>query len=309
MASAVKLWEEAALTFDPSNAIGMDSDTESSLNRSNSECLKKLSKWMDHTVTKLGACAAVADERDVKGLEPLASEVIKAFVAIVGTFMSLRRGAGACLCSELKKIAQELAANLQQLGASIGKPSMAVSAGKVLECAGRLEHTSVNNRQAIEKRLQAILTQIRDGHQELTDALQDNESVADCSEAAELSDEEDAFDGPLDPQEVAVAQATSSVIKLVQGVLQDSIKCCIGEETHATTMSVQDLEIIVKYADRGLDATDGLIAHMLGGLDKEEFLQSLFMLQEVVSGWQQSCIDVRQLEDSLKEVEAALENC
>ncbi|CAE8705568.1 unnamed protein product [Polarella glacialis] len=121
------------------------------------EDLKKVVKWLQQTVTKFGASAAVADGEDRdKMLQPIAQEVIKSFTAAVGTLLSMRRGAGPSLVKELQVVGGSLAEAIDALGASVGSPSMATHAGKALERVKHLEKMSVQNRAAVRPELRAI---------------------------------------------------------------------------------------------------------------------------------------------------------
>lgn len=305
LAPAGRLWQEAASKFDPARAVALEAEVDPPRSEVAAGSLTNSSKWLDHAITKLGACAAVADEKEMRGLEPPAAEVITAFMAALGTLISLRQGAGACLCSELRKAGQDLASTLEQFGASIGKPSMALAAGKALECAQRLEHVPTHNRPAIEKRLQAIIAQLRDGHVDLKAALS-----RDDDEDSGLCDEDDVFDEALDPDEACVAEAASAAILLVEGELVKAVKSCgaRAREDAVDLISVEVLEVFTYQSALAVDAIDGLIAHLVGGLDREEFAQSLETLQEAVTslGGIGEMSGVENLEVALKDVRTAL---
>jgi hypothetical protein len=303
LAPTARLWREAAPEFDPEKAVALESEVDLAACQSMAEALIKVSKWMDHAIIKLGACAVVADEKDSEGLKPVAAEVVKAFIAAMGTMMSLRRGAGPCLCRELRKAGQDLASSLEELGDSVGKPSMSFAAGKALDCAQRLEHISTHNRLAIKKQLEATLSQLRDGHRDLQDAMR-----CDSRDHSDIYDEDAVFDDPLDPDEVLVAEATNATVIVFEETIEKAIRSCSVQSLQhdVDSLSVHALEIIASCGTQAADAIDGLIVHVAGGLDPEEFTQSLEQLGSTLAGLADSGLDVRNLEESLRDVHATL---
>ncbi|CAE8616626.1 unnamed protein product, partial [Polarella glacialis] len=187
------------------------------------EDLKKVVKWLQQTVTKFGASAAVADGEDRdKMLQPIAQEVIKSFTAAVGTLLSMRRGAGPSLVKELQVVGGSLAEAIDALGASVGSPSMATHAGKALERVKHLEKMSVQNRAAVRRCLLKSLAQLRDANRELQEGLR--EDPADAGEDDEediFSDDLDFHDSPLDATEKRLVQAILKVSLLAEDLLKE----------------------------------------------------------------------------------------
>jgi len=305
LASARRVWQQAASDFDPSLAkvveIEMDAPASSNMMLS----LKRISELLDHAITKFGACAAVADANDVKGLEPVAAEVIKAFVAAIGTMLSLRRGAGPSLCMELHMVGHELATTLEQLGISVGTPSMALAAGKALDRAQRLEHLSISNRSAIAKRLDSIRGQLYDGHGELTDALAQK---PDDEQNDEDDLEEFDCDCSLDADARCVAVATDTAVALFKDLLDIIIKSHLSENSQGDVdlVRIDCIETVVSRSVAAVDCIDGLVTHVLGGLDRKEFLQSLEEFQESLVELRRRGLDTQKLQESVLEVHSAL---
>jgi len=304
LAPAARLWHESAPEFDPLQAVALETNDDLTVSKSMADSLKKVSRWLDHAITKLGACAAVADERDSEGLKPMAAEVMKAFIAAIGTMMSLRRGAGACLCKELQKAGRDLASTLEDLGASIGKPSMAAAAGRALDRADRLAHISTSNRIAIEKQLRALLEQLCDGHVDLKDALSQ-----DGNEEDGLCDEDEDLDASLDPEDRCVAEAANVTVSLLKEVLEKAIASSGSPSPYfdLDLPAVNRLENVVSYGAAAVDATDSLIANILGGLDQAEVAHSIEKLHKAMAGVRGGGLDVQSVEESLNQVQAALE--
>jgi hypothetical protein len=308
LASAKRVWQQAASDFDPSLAEvdGIEMYEAESSNMLLS--LKRISNWLDHAITKFGACAAVADANDVKGLEPVAAEVVKAFVAAIGTMISLRRGAGPTLCMELHTIGNELATTIEQLGASVGTASMALAAGKALDRAQRLEHLSISNRFAIAKRLDAIRTQLCNCHDELTDAL----TPADIDDEQDNEDSLEEFDCDcsLDADERSVAMATDVAVDLFKNLLDAIMRShdCGNSQGEVDLVRIDCGEVVVSRCAVAVDSIDGLVAHVLGGLNRKEFLQSLAEFQQSLVELGRRGLDTQKLQESVLGVHSALAN-
>jgi len=112
--------------------------------------MKKVAKYLQSTVTKFGASASVETKSEV--LQPVADEVIKSFTVAVGTLLSIRRGAGACLRAEIREAGSGLAAAVETLGGSVGAEAMSVNAGKVLDRVKHFERMPTHNRAAVRRR-------------------------------------------------------------------------------------------------------------------------------------------------------------
>jgi hypothetical protein len=305
LASAKRLWQEAAPDFDPLQADVGEIEMDASASSTMTLALKRISEWMDRAITKFGACAAVADASDVKGLEPVAAEVIKAFVAAIGTMISLRRGAGPSLCMELQMAGNTLATTLDQLGSSVGTPSMALAAGKALHRAEQLGHLSVNNRSAISKRLCTSREQLHDGYRELIDAL--NEEVPNDEDNENQLEESDC-DCSLDAEARRVAVAAGDMVALFKDMLDAISKPYISEELQEGVDLVRAdcIETVVNRSAAAVDCIDGVFTHILGGLDEEGLLQSLEELRRNILELRSSGLDTNKLQESITVVHSVV---
>ncbi|CAE8654678.1 unnamed protein product, partial [Polarella glacialis] len=248
------------------------------------EDLKKVVKWLQQTVTKFGASAAVADGEDRdKMLQPIAQEVIKSFTAAVGTLLSMRRGAGPSLVKELQVVGGSLAEAIDALGASVGSPSMATHAGKALERVKHLEKMSVQNRAAVRRCLLKSLAQLRDANRELQEGLR--EDPADAGEDDEediFSDDLDFHDSPLDATEKRLVQAILKVSLLAEDLLKEASSSCMPSDS-SPDFSVEAIEATVLQAQALTSAVDALAADSVDGVDVPACTASLAKLRDAVS--------------------------
>merc|ERR1712146_648484 len=90
-----------------------------------------------------------------------------------------------------------------------------------LDRANGLAQISTCNSAAIRKRLTACLEQLRSGHMDLKDVLQESEE-----EKEEFSDEDAEFDASLDSEERQVAETASVTVSLLEDVLEEAIVFC-----------------------------------------------------------------------------------
>lgn len=249
------------------------------------EELRKVAKWLQQSVTKFGASAAVADGPKDPALQSVSQEVVKSFTAAAGTLLSLHRGAGPCLREELLDVGEGLAQTMDQLGAAVGTPNMAVSAGKVLDRIKHLERISLHNRAATRRRLLMSLAQVRDAGRELSEALKKDfdaksghaSGVAESDD--DLDDDIGDFDQELEPEERRVVEAVVNVITALEDILTKASVACMPAAS-GSPVSIPELEAAAKNATLAAHAVDGLAAHALGGLDVKAFSTSLKELKE-----------------------------
>lgn len=287
------------------------------------EELKKVAKWFQQSVTKFGASAAVAEGPKDPALKPIAEEVVKAFTASQGTLLSLRRGAGPSLCQELADVGRGLAECTDQLGAAVGTPNMAVSAGKALDRAKHLERISTSNRAATRRLLLMSLAQLRDAGRELSEALNvDAKSRGATSGVQESDDDLDdlgELDQELEPEERRVVEVTVNVIHALEEILKKASTLCMPSSPSSApaapappTASIAELEAAARHAALAAGAVDGLAAHALGGLDVTAFSKSLKELREattVLAGcFPQAADSTTDLSEALDAVQAAMDD-
>lgn len=271
-----------------------------------SDELKKLAKWLQHSVTKFGASAAVADgpDRD-RALAPIADEVIKALTAAIGTLLSLKRGAGNALLAELRNTGSGLAAALDELGQAVGSPSMARCAGQVLDKVKQLERTSTHNRAAIRRQLLLNLSHLRDAHRELQEALTSG------GEAEEDDDDEDDFgdlDASLEPAERRLVEALVELVAVVVEVLKRVSSACVApKQGDGEAVAISVLEVAAAHASTASSAMDGLSVAASGGLDAKEFTKSMAEMKGAVAGLMSSPSGAEdtQLPKAMEAVEVA----
>lgn len=276
-AAAPRLWEQMRGEFQELSTADADLADEGAVS---ADELKKVAKWMQHSLTKFGASAAVAEGEELdRGLKPIAEEVIKGFTAVLGTFISAKRGAGPSLLGELHTAGAELSAALDELGKAIGTPEMPVGVGKVLERVKKLERISTHNRAAIMRKLLQNLAQIRDAQRELQEALA-------CEEGEEEDDGFAEFDASLEPEERRVVEA----LVALTGALVDALKkvttaCVPAKGPDTVTVGVAELEAAVPHSAAAASAVDSLSVASTGGFDAEEFSKSLAEMRGAVNGF------------------------
>jgi len=286
LSAAQRLWQQLRGEFEevPSDGATLADQTEVT-----ADDLKKVAKWLQHGITKFGATAAVTedDERLLVGLKSIAEDVIKAFTAAIGTLLSLKRGAGASLLAELRTAGAGLAAAFDALGKSLGKPGMAVQAGKVLNQVKVVERTSTHNRAAIRRRLLHNLSQIRDAHRELQEAL----NTGDDDDDGDGDDDDDfgeGFDTSLEPAERRIVETLVELTAAcVEGLKRVSTACMPpkgGYPAGGEAVSVAVLEAVVVHSAVAASAVDSLSVAITGGFDAKEFSKSLAEMSGAVTG-------------------------
>eukprot|EP00931_Biecheleriopsis_adriatica_P054506 TRINITY_DN32087_c0_g1_i1.p1 TRINITY_DN32087_c0_g1~~TRINITY_DN32087_c0_g1_i1.p1 ORF type:complete len:344 (+),score=103.77 TRINITY_DN32087_c0_g1_i1:27-1034(+) len=287
------------------------------------EDLKKVVKWLQGTVTKFGASAAVADGEDRdKALKPIAEEVIKAFTAAAGTLLALRNGAGPSLIRELKDNGSSLAEAMDALGKAVGKESMAACAGKALERVKFLERTSTQNRAAIRRRLLKSLAQLRDANREMQEELRMAEASSKSQGGGYNEDNEDSDDdmlddlgdAPLEPSERRVVQGVLRAATLLEDLLKEASSSCLPSSGSSPTAaaesspSLQELEASVGQADVVTGCIDALAADSVGGMDVEACKKSVEKLRAASTALTQSysAVPASELQGALDEIQEAV---
>lgn len=281
------------------------------------EELKKVAKWLHQTVTKFGASASVADGATDKALISIGEEVIKAFTAATQTLVCLSRGAGASLLAEIRENGSTLAATVEELGASVGTSSLAVSAGKVLDRVQHLTRMSAHNRASIRRRLLRSLSQVSDAGRELQQALHGADNGGcDLDEDDDLGGSDDA---EFEPGERQLVEAVASAIEVLLEVLKEASRLCVPGSTSPTSASasaaaaavaevpIDVLEACAQHADSAAQAVDGLAVHAVGGLDIDAFKASLSDLRTAANGFDGWPTTTNQLPVALDQVQAAME--
>lgn len=252
------------------------------------EELKKVAKWLQQTVTKFGATAAVADGPSDRALFAFGDDVIKAFTAVAHTLVCLCRGAGTSLRNEVQIIGSGLATTLEELGAGVGTPSMATNAGKVLERVKRLERISAHNRAAIMRRLLKTLAQLRDQTRELQQVVKGEDGPG----LGAIDDEDDFIhsEPELEDHERHLVEAIASAAEFLSEALKDASEHCLrGQQTptsggEETTWPLQLLEASAEHTDKAACAIDGLAAHAIGGIDLAAFKADLEQFAKALDG-------------------------
>jgi len=271
--------------------------------------IKKIAKWVQNSVTKFGATAAVAEERDKEGLRPVAQEVVKSFTAAAGTLLSIRRGAGPSLRAELRDVGGELAAALEGLGGAFGDgQKVSLSAGKALDKVKQFERVSAHNRAAVRRRVLNILKQLRDATRELQEALKHADDDA--------PDDDDDFGGleeSLEPEEKLLVEALVAVALSLEDLMKQASQSCAAGGGALGAVPVATLEVALKGCIAGANAMDGLSAHSLGGVEFEEVNKCLLEMRAAISALAPAeaavggAAAIGKLSESLDRVEAALE--
>jgi len=316
LSAAQRVWSEVSPEIKVSNEI-----VDGSLLPA--EDLKKVVKWLQHSITKFGASAAVAEGEDRdKALKPIAEEVIKAFTAAAGTLLSLRKGAGESLIRELQENGSGLADAIGGLGASVGKQSMAASAGKALERVKFFERTSTQNRAAVRRRLLKSVAQLRDASKEMTEELRVEEGGGGGaggypSAEAESEDEDEEFsefqEAPLEPSERRVVEAILKAASLLEEQLKEASSSTLpktsSSESSLPGPSLEQLEAAAVHAEMGTGAIDALAADAVGGIDFEACKKGMSKLQEALGalGAQFSAVASDDLQSAFDAIKEALD--
>eukprot|EP00747_Dinoflagellata_sp_TGD_P169154 gnl/TRDRNA2_/TRDRNA2_197367_c0_seq1.p1 gnl/TRDRNA2_/TRDRNA2_197367_c0~~gnl/TRDRNA2_/TRDRNA2_197367_c0_seq1.p1 ORF type:complete len:370 (-),score=108.39 gnl/TRDRNA2_/TRDRNA2_197367_c0_seq1:97-1161(-) len=301
LSAAARTWEQLKGEFEEKAEENGEGEGEGV----SADELKKVGKWLTLTVTKFGALAANADEGDAQGLKSIAEEVIKAFIAAIGTLLSIRKGAGPSLRAELREVAGDLAASVDTLGSTCLTKQSSANTGKVLERAKRLERISTNSRSAIRRRLLQVLKNLRDADRELQQALK-NADEADGEDA--FSD--DDLDETLEPCERRVVEALVVLSSSMQEGVKQASADCAGDAAGAAPVTI--LESVAMHAEKAARIFDSLSAETIGGLETKQFAASLTKMNsnglwEAVashSAWQSVS---EKLTKALAEVQAALD--
>eukprot|EP00928_Gymnodinium_smaydae_P073974 TRINITY_DN57061_c0_g1_i1.p1 TRINITY_DN57061_c0_g1~~TRINITY_DN57061_c0_g1_i1.p1 ORF type:complete len:351 (-),score=113.32 TRINITY_DN57061_c0_g1_i1:106-1098(-) len=252
--------------------------------------LQKVGKWMQHTLTKFGASASVADGADrLRALQPIAEEVVKAFTAAIGTLLSMRKGAGRSLLAEMRQVGQDLAEVLNTLGAVAaveGNEALALSVGKALERVKHFERVSVQNSSAIRRRLLRNLAQLRDASRELDEVLESTKADEDDEDdLAGLDDDDDLnFDEDLDAEDRKVVEALREAVRALEDTLKQASSACAKLTSAEGPPSLLDLEKAIAYAASANEAVDGMAVAAAGGLDLAMFRPDLEKFARAVDG-------------------------
>lgn len=320
LSAAQRVWSEVSTDVKPADEV-LDEPLLAA------EDLKKVVKWLQHSITKFGASASVADvgTRD-QALKPIAEEVIKAFTAGAGTLLSMRRGAGSCLIKELRDNGAGLAEAIDALGASVGHQSMSICAGKALERAKYLEKTSVSNRAAIRRRLLKCISQLRDANREMKEDLLRETPAARSNEPGgsggygdgdedddddDLEDSDDMLEVALSPAERRLLEAIHKAAILMEDVLKDaSTSCMPAASASGAGPALSELEEAGVQADLAAGAIDALATDSVGGIDFEACKQSISKLSQafaVFGAHFQNNVTADQLQAALAAVQDALE--
>lgn len=255
--------------------------------------LKKVSKYLQHTLTKFGASAtAVADAEEAKkGLTPIAQEVVKAYTAAAGTLMSLSGGAGACLAAELKDAGSGLADSLEALGNAVLTPGLASCAAKALQAAGNFERVSTQNRAAIRRRLLKNLAMLRDANREMQQEIENADkkglgTVEVLSGDEELLEDEDdlcsAFQETMLPSERRILESALKMSTQIEEVLKEASTSCVAGSESQISLDLATLEVIAEQATQVPGAIDTLAADCVGGVDAEACNSSLEKLRQAL---------------------------
>lgn len=300
LAAAKRLWQETKGEFqDPTK----DDLAEQSPLENAGEEMKKVAKWIQHGITKFGASASVADESDKAGLKPIAEDIIKAFTAALGLLLSLKRGAGGVFLSELSTTGSTLSISLEELGKSVGSKDMSIYAGKVLASVKTLERTSTHNRAAIRRRLLSNLSQLRDAHREVQEALSTTEDGAD-------DDFFDDFDTTLEPAERHLVEAVAELANASVEVLKKVSTACVPpREEGAAASPIAALEVVAVHSSTAARAMDDIVVASSGGLDSDEFSKTFEDMSGAVKGLLTSpaASDDTSLQKALDAVKVAFE--
>lgn len=279
--AAGKLWLDVSGEFaEPPEGVASDDGTGEGIN---SEELKKVSLWLQRSLTKFGASAAVADASDEQALRQVANQVVTALTAAVGTLLTLRRGAGPSLRAELRDVTSDLCRVVEGLGAAVGTEGMALNAGKALERVKRLERVSLNSRAAVRRRILTSLAQLRDARRELQEELKDAGGDGDSDEDDE-DDEEDFGLEKLDPAERDVAQKLDEAAGAVEAALMRASKRMGSAAQADAAGAVPAFEACAVHAAAAVRSVDELATHVIGGLDSGAFAASLQKLREAAEG-------------------------
>lgn len=296
LSAALRVWADIRTELDEPVASTGSAGELASDSGVTSEELQKVAKWLQHTVTKFSASAAVADGPKDPALKPVSEEVIKAFTAALGTLLSIRRGAGATLRAELRDVAGSLAKAVDALGAAVGTQGMAVCAGQVLDRVQHFQRVSPTNRSAGLRRLMASLKQLRDAKKELADSLKESKNGEDSDEDLGLDD----FDGAdeLEPEEREVMVAVAATIDRLDERLKKTYSAISAATSVLAALQVEALAVCASKAQK---AIDGLMVHGLGGMDVKACTASLEELRTASRGL--ALEDVATSDELLESVE------
>jgi hypothetical protein len=246
---------------------------------------------------KFSSSAAVTEKADIDIIKPVAQEVVTAFVAVLGTMLALKLGAGKTLHDELITIVDQLTTALVALGKAACTPGMAVAAGKALEKIKRLEKASLDNKKAINSKLLGSVKQLRDNRRELRQALEEPDDEDDDALKNDLDDEDDlSF--------TKAERHAAEVLEKCSQALEDAMKkslhgiTAIPDKEAANPECVARLETLTREFQGLVGGMDEMIMHTLGGYNVLE-------LQKVLATFQSGMEDLQQVlpdgvEDSFK---------
>lgn len=293
LAAAARVWDSTKGEFE-------DKDDDAAQVRDGTpvppEEIKKVTKYLQHTVTKFGASASVEDRAEI--LQPVGDEVVKAFTAAIGTLLSVRRGAGGCLRAELRSAGAGLAAAMESLGAAVGTPAMSINAGKMLDRIKHFERVPTHNRAAIRRRLLANLAQLRDAQREMREALQ--AEVGDgAADPDPLSDAESFFppEEEMEPHERRLVEAICGATASFEELFAQVSRLCMptpgghspgaagpAAEAGTDSLPIPVLEVTVVHADAASSAVDTLANSSVGGVDVAECESGLSEMRKALDG-------------------------
>lgn len=284
------------------------------------EDLKKSVKWLQQSITKFGATAAVSDGPTDAAVIGISKEVVRSCIAVVNTLLCLAtRGACSSLLSEIREMGSRLETTITELGQAVGTPQMAGYAGKTLESLKHLERISTNNRASIRRRLLKSLAQLRDAQRELNEELLRAAGDQDDAANAEAidSDEDDLdVDCQMEPEERRLVESMVVLIEAVNAVAEQASRSCMPSSPSpsggssgggGTSTAILEMEAVALQVEMSSQAIDGLAASGVGGLDAEEFKASLAKMRSAISGFGTYPEQFAAAERALDGVQAALE--
>jgi len=268
------------------------------------EEVKKTAKWLQQTITKFGATAAVSEGPKDTAVVGISKEVVRSCMAVVNTLLCLAtRGACSSLLTEIRDMGGRLATTISELGQAVGTPEMARNAGKTLDSIKHLERISTTNRASIRRRLLKSLAQLRDAHRELNEELAPKDPDAD--EFGLLSDDED-LEVEIGPEERQLAQALVILVGSINAVAEQASRSCM-QNSGVALIAIVELEALAAQMELSSIAIDGLASSVIGGLDIDEFKGSLQKMQTAVACFGCYPEQAASAAEALRGVQAALE--
>lgn len=265
---------------------------------------QKMCQRCHHSIMKFSSSAAVTEQADIETIKPVAEEVTKNFVAVLGTLLALKLGAGKTLGDELISTADQLSTALVGLGKAAGTPGMAVAAGKALEKIKRLEKAPLDNKKAINKKILALMKQLKDNRRELRDAL-DEPCDDDDALKKDLDDEDDLS---FTKAERYAAETLEKCSEALEALLKQALHgtVAISDEEARNPECVERIEAMTLECQRLVAGMDEMIMHSVGGYNVLE-------LQKVLGTFQSGMEICRQslpegVDDAFKEFQSCVKN-